>query len=133
MLKYVVAILGGIAILMGLMDWLAGALLPHGRELIISGVIGLAVAGVLHLRQKWQKSRNPKILPLPVALVIAIFGVADTCAAGIHDVLIRPDITPMVQNPKGVSGLEAWIIIGALVVVGLAWLIVQKFLRGCFQ
>jgi len=125
MTKYVVAAIGTLAIVVGGIDWAVGALVSHSRLLIITGAIAIAVAGFLH---RWQKLQNPK-WPLSMALAIAIFGAADICTAGIHDVLIRPEVTPMIQRSL-VNGLETWVIIGVIVSIGLAWIVIFRFIRN---
>jgi len=127
MKKYIFAAIGALAIVVGGIDWAVGALVPHSRILMITGAIAIAVAGFLH---RWQKLQKPQ-WPLLMTLVLAIFGAVDTCVAGVHDVLIRPEVTPIQQcNSHAVSGQGAWVIVLVIVVVGLTCLLVQKFFRG---
>lgn len=129
MWKYILAAIGTLAIVVGGIDWLVGALVSHSRFLLVSGIVALVFAEILHL---WQKSWQKFILPM-TTLTVAIFGTADICVAGIHDVLIPPDKWPIQQwNPNAMSGSKVWIIIGIIVALGLACLIVQKFLHYCF-
>lgn len=123
-MKTALIILGTIAFLMGLMDSLAGALIPHGRGLIIWGIIGLAIAGVLHLRKKWQQRHT---FPLLV-LAIVFFGAADVCAETIHAVtLTPPDATPIIQRHLGITGADIWLAILVIIVaIGAAAWIFRK-------
>ncbi|MFA6285709.1 MAG: hypothetical protein WC643_04270 [Parcubacteria group bacterium] len=133
MKKIIFAIVGAALLFFGAVDYIdyaAGAFMNYNRSLLIAGLVILAVVGVLHLRD-WLHDRFLRKSNLPfVALAIAVFGATDVCAAGIHDVLIPPDVTPMVRNPFAPTGTEVWIAIGIFVVVGMACLLAQKFLRG---
>ena len=116
MKKSIIVVLGTLAILMGLIDCLAGF---PGLPLVISGVIGLIIAGILHLRQWWL--RKSHTLPL-MALV----------TSPIDEVLTPPDKWPVLQwNPWAVSGGETWMIVLTVMAVvtalGLgAWLVFHK-------
>lgn len=132
MKKYFFAGVGFLALSIGFVDWLAGALVPH--TWLIVGV-GVAAWIATWFSYSQEKSRKPKILPLPVALIVAIFGTVDTCAAGIHDVLIPPDKWPILQwNPNAVSGLGAWgCALLFIACSAIAYAILWYFFRGCFQ
>lgn len=63
MLKHALAVLGGILFLIGIVDWAAGALVPHGRYLLGIGAILMApvipntVTAVIRcLRQRSKRS-----------------------------------------------------------------------------
>lgn len=127
-MKRILLVAVGIVLLsIGAVDWLLGALVPHSRVILAIGAIAIAAAALIH---RWQRLQEPQG-PLVMTLVITIFGVTDTCIAGIHDVLIPPDKWPMAQwNPNAMSGLEAWVIVLAFVALGLAWIAIFRFMRN---
>jgi hypothetical protein len=109
MKKYFFIAIGVVAFSIGAVDWAAGALVPHSWLFVGASLVSFVAAAISHMRQR-QPKRQP-VLPTLVALAIAIFGVVDTCAAGIHDVLIRPEVTPIVQwNPNAATGAVTWAI-----------------------
>jgi len=123
MKKYFFAGVGFLALAIGFVDWLAGALVPHTWLIVGVGVVAWIATWFSYSQ---EKSRKPKILPLPVALIVAIFGSVDTCAAGVHDwVLTPPAVTPMLQwNPDVVSGAMTWVIV---LLIGVAIALVYHF------
>lgn len=61
--KYALFVPGGIFVLMGLADWAAGALVPHGRYLLGIGAVLMApatpnvvTAVIRYLRQRSKRS-----------------------------------------------------------------------------
>ena len=67
MWKWVLFIPGTIFFLMGLVDWAAGALVPHGYYLLRSGAIlmipatpNVVTAGVKYFRQKYVQLKTIK-------------------------------------------------------------------------
>ena len=130
MKKYIIMAIGALAIVVGGIDWLVGALVPHSRFLMIAGAVAVAAAGFMH---RWEKLQKPQ-WPLLMTLAIAVFGAADACAMTVEQALTPPDKWLMAQwNPNAMPGREAWIIVLVFVIFGLAWLVIQKFLSGSFQ
>lgn len=121
MKRIVGALIGIFFILFGGANWCYGismkfydyCLVGVGITTLLATVI---IVGVMYFL---ESPRDPKGLLL-MSLLLSIFGTADTCTAGVHDVLIRPEVTSIQPwNPYAVTGAEVWGLILVLVVVGL--------------
>jgi hypothetical protein len=104
---------------------------PFDVFLLVVGIVILlatiAAAIIIFLRRRSHRSWQDWMY---LSLTIAIFGTADTtCAAGVHDVLIPPEATPMIQRSL-VAGSETWIIIGTFVAIGFIWIAIFRFIRN---
>jgi hypothetical protein len=116
MKKYFFAVIGALVIIIGGIDWVLGALVPHSRLLILIGAAMVAAAGFFLWR---EKSRQDFRLPLMGLIVMPL-----------DKVLTPPETTPMLQwNPNAVSGYEVWIFVAILI----GYFLFFRFWRGCFR
>ena len=128
MWKYIIMAIGTLAIVVGGIDWLVGALVPHSRLLLGTGAAMLVVAVILYLVEQWRQLHT-----WPMLVLAAVFFSAVDAYAGPHDVLIPPDHWPMLQwNPSTVSGSEVWLWVLGLVALFLVYTLISYFLRDCF-
>jgi hypothetical protein len=108
MKKIILVSVGVVLISAGAIDYLLGALMPHGRIIILLGAIAIAAASFIHGSQR-QKRQEKNALPF--------LGVA---VSPLDAVLTPPDKWEVQQwNPHAVTGAEVWGVILIIVLVGL--------------
>jgi hypothetical protein len=115
MKKVVLVVVGTVLVLVGVVDWLVGALVSHSWWLIVTGLAALAIAGILEL---WPDTRWWRSLVPAVVLAMATDARA---ASPIEQALTPPDVTPLVANPAALTGGRFCLMVFIGVCIGLLY------------
>ncbi len=104
-MKKILFAIGILLLLVGGVDWLVGALVPHSRWLI---GIGTAISGFILITEGIRLFRRSHRKTIPF-LVLMLFMATDVYAASpIDQVLTPPDVAPLVKNPTALTGGQFW-------------------------